>query len=197
VADLDKIKEAELIERARSGDAGSFSALVELYQQRAIHAANGLVGNLEDARDMAQEAFVKAYEKLDTFESQSRFYTWFYRILVNTCRDFLRRQKVRGAFSFWLGKQEEADPAANVADRAENASDAAEHRDLGRVVNEALEKLPFRQRSVFALRYLEGQSLDEISQSLDISVGAVKAHLWQACEKMRGILKDVWEGEQP
>lgn len=191
-----KIFEAELIEKARSGDPGSFSALVERYQQRAVHTAFGLVGNLEDARDMAQEAFVKAYERLDGFRSESGFYTWFYRILVNTCKDFLRKQKMRRTFSFWLGKdEEEEDPAQKIEDHAENAADAASHRDLGRAVNEAMEKLPFRQKSVFALRYLEGQSLEEISQSLDISVGTVKAHLWQACEKMRVALKGVWEND--
>ncbi len=200
VPEIDRQQELDFIDKARGGDTGSFSALVELYQARAVHAAYSLVGNFEDARDLAQEAFVKAYEKLDGFQSQSRFYTWFYRILVNTCKDFLRKQKFRRAFSFWLGPEdegEETDPLQNVADRSENAYQALENRDLGRVVNEALEGLPFQQKSVFALRYLEGQSLEEISQALEISVGAVKAHLWHACEKMRTRLKGVWEGEKP
>lgn len=198
MASVDREQEQALIEKARSGDTGSFSALVELHQARAVHAAYSVVGNFEDARDLAQEAFVKAYEKLDGFQSESRFYTWFYRILMNTCKDFLRKQKLRRTFSFWLGKEEEGEPvdqAAQVPDRSENAAEAAASRDLGRLVSEALEGLPFRQRSVFALRYLEGQSLEEIAVSLDISVGAVKAHLWHACEKMRATLKGVWEND--
>lgn len=197
VAETGKARETGFIERARGGDASSFSALVELYQARAIHTAYSLVGNFEDARDLAQEAFVKAYERLDGFQSASGFYTWFYRILVNTCKDFLRKKKVRRAVSFWLGREENEggmDPVLNVPDRSENAQEALENRDLGRLVNEALEALPFRQKSVFTLRYLEGRSLDQISQILDISLGAVKAHLWHACRKMRSALEGVRDG---
>ena len=192
VVQRNKLQELDLVEKARSGDLGSFSALVELHQQRAVHAANGFVGNLEDARDMAQEAFVKAYERLDGFQSESSFYTWFYRILANTCKDFLRKKKVRRAFSFWLGKEEdeEMDPVANVADTAKDAGEELVNKELGAQLNEALEKLPFRQKSVFVSRYLEGMSLEEISQSLSISVGAVKAHLWQAGQKMRIYLRE-------
>jgi RNA polymerase sigma-70 factor, ECF subfamily len=193
-AQIDKIQESELIGKARGGDSGSFSALVEAYQERAVHAAYSFTGNLEDARDLAQEAFVKAYQNLAGFQSESRFYTWFYRILMNTCKDFLRKQKLRRTFSFWLPQEEgdeETSALSNVAERSENAAQAAANRDLGRVVNEALGELPFRQRSVFALRYMEGMTLEEIAQCQSISVGAVKAHLWHACQKMRGKLKDV------
>jgi RNA polymerase sigma-70 factor, ECF subfamily len=197
MAEIDKLEELQLIEKARGGDTRSFSALVELHQERAVHAAYSFTGNLEDARDLAQEAFVKAYEKLEGFHSESSFYTWFYRILVNTCKDFLRKQKLRRTFSFWLSREddEEGDALSNLADRSENAADAAASRDLGRVMNEALAALPFRQRSVFALRYMEGMSLEEIAKSQEISVGAVKAHLWHACGKMREKLKGIWEAD--
>ena len=185
-----KLDEASLIEEARSGNASSFSVLVEIYQERAIHAANSFVGNLEDARDIAQEAFVKAYENLGRFEAQSRFYTWLYRILINTCKDFLRKKKFRQTFSFWFGREEEEglDPVVNVVDPSKNASESLLNRELGTSISEALETLPSRQKSVFILRYLEGMSLNEISQTLSLSVGAVKAHLWQAGQKMRIIL---------
>ena len=185
------LKEAAFIEEARGGNASSFSALVELYQERAIHTANSFVGNLEDARDIAQEAFVKAYENLSRFSGQSRFYTWFYRILVNTCKDFLRKKKLRQTFSFWFSREEEEglDPMSNIPDPSRNASDDLLNRELGGAIQGALETLPARQKSVFILRYLEGMSLNEISETLSISLGAVKANLWQAGQKMRAMLK--------
>ena len=188
-----KTNEEVLLEQARSGDVRSFSALVELYQQRAVHAANVLVGNLEDAKDAAQEAFVKAYENLGNFKGDSRFYTWFYRILMNCCKDFLRKKKFRQTFSFWFGRQEDEslDPMMNMPDAAPDASERLLSRELGTQVSQAMDKLPFRQKSVFVLRYLEGLSLNEIAETLHISVGAVKANLWQAGQKMRHYLGGV------
>lgn len=194
VVHVNKTEEYALIDKARGGDTSSFSALVELHQERAIHTANSFLGNFEDARDIAQEAFVKAYENLDSFKSESRFYTWFYRILLNQCKDFLRKKKVRRAFSFFFAtaQDEDLDPMANVPDSAKNPGQMMADRELGSALNEALEKLPFRQKSVFVLRYLEGLSLEDISESLGVTVGAVKAHLWQAGKKMRAYLKDQW-----
>ena len=193
---VDKIQELELIEKARSGDTESFSALVELHQERAIHAANALVGNFEDARDLAQEAFVKAYENLDRFESKSRFYTWLYRILANTCKDFLRKRKLRRSFSFWFGKEEDEslDPISRVADGSKNAVEMLENRELGFAVQNAVNTLPFRQKLVFTLRYIEGLSLEDISDSMNITIGAVKANLWQAGQKMQNLLKEEYHG---
>jgi RNA polymerase sigma-70 factor (ECF subfamily) len=187
------INEKTLIELARGGDASSFSALVQEYQERAIHTAYAMIGNFEDARDVAQDSFVKAYSQLGSFKEQSKFYTWFYRILANTCKDFLRKKKIRQVISFWVGGRDEegeaADAVAQVRSAGKTAPEELIDRELGAQIREALEKLPFRQRSVFGLRYLEGLSLEEIAQDLGISVGAVKANLWQAGEKMRKNLK--------
>lgn len=190
---INKLDERSLIERARGGDTDAFSALVELHQERALHAANSFVGNMEDARDLAQEAFIKAYENLDNFKLDSKFYTWLYRILMNTCKDFLRKKKIRKTFSFFFGKDEdgdEADPVANITDTQENAREGLDRKNFSVVVQAALEQLPFRQRSVFVLRYTESMQLDEIAESMQITVGAVKANLWQAGQKMKILLKD-------
>ena len=186
------LKENILVDQARSGDVESFSALVEFHQERAVRAAYGFVGNLEDARDIAQEAFVKAYERLADFKGQSKFYTWLYRILVNGCKDFLRKKKWRQTFSFWFGKEEDEslDPTLQIADSAKNASEFLINKELGAALSQALEALPFRQKSVFVLRYLEGLGLNEIAEALRISVGAVKANLWQANQKMKRLLSE-------
>ena len=188
-----KQNEQVLVDEARGGNTGSFSALVERYQERAIHAAYSMVGNLEDARDIAQEAFVKAYGSLAGFKAESKFYTWFYRILVNQCKDFLRKKKLRQTFSFWFSEEEEdtMDPVAMIPDKSKDASETLLNRELGSQVEEAMETLPFRQKTVFVLRYLEGLGLSDIAETLHITVGAVKANLWQASQKMRTILGGI------
>ena len=185
--------ENELIQSARSGDIRSFSALVQIYQERAVHIAYSFLGNFEDARDIAQEAFVKAYENLGTFKAESRFYTWFYRILVNACKDFLRKKKVRQHLSFWFHQDNNGDEEAmlNVADHEKNALEQLENRELGNEITKALEKLPDQQRYSFSLRYLEGLSIEEIAENMDLSTGAVKAHLWQAGQKMQKFLSGI------
>jgi RNA polymerase sigma-70 factor (ECF subfamily) len=190
--------EQQLLEKARSGDTESFSALVELFQERAVRAAWSVTGNLEDARDLAQDAFVKAYENLGRFDGRSGFYTWFYRILLNTCKDFLRRQKVRKTFSFWFGRDEEGEEAEfDPPSPAPNSRDDADSRALGDATSEALARLPERQREVFMLRYLEGLDLKAIADATGTSLGAVKANLWHASQKMREALKAFrTEGEE-
>lgn len=186
-------KEEELVLQARGGDLKSFSALVQSYQERAIRIAHSFVGNFEDARDMAQEAFVKAYENLDSFKEESRFYTWFYRILVNTCKDFLRKKKIRRYLSFWLnrdGDGKDLDPVMNVETHAKNAAQELVNEELGAAITKALDRLPFQQRTAFSLRYLEELSLEEVSESMGVSVGAVKATLWQAGQKMQKFLAE-------
>lgn len=188
-------KEKELIERARQKDTRAFAALVELHQERAIHTAYSFIGNFEDARDIAQDAFMKAYDHLDTFKGESRFFTWFYRILANASKDFLRKKKVRQHLSFWFGPQgeEDYDPMEKLAVTHKTASDSAIDRETESQVFEAMNHLPYRQRLAFCLRYLDGLSIEEISQSMAISVGAVKANIWQAVQKMRHYLGNTIE----
>ncbi|HTL70214.1 MAG TPA: RNA polymerase sigma factor [Candidatus Eisenbacteria bacterium] len=184
--------ETDLLARAREGDIDAFSRLVELYQERAIRTAYAILGDMEDARDQAQEAFVKAYRSLSDFKVQSRFYTWFYRILLNTCKDHLRKKKVRGFVRLWTGRTDEDE--AELPDAPDDAPDAAETlmgRELSAEIQKALESLPLQQRTAFALRYYEGLSVLETAESMDLSEGAVKAHLWQAGQKMKKIL-DAW-----
>lgn len=180
-------KEILLVQQARGGDIRSFSALVEIHQERAVHIAYSFLGNFEDARDIAQEAFVKAYQSLENFKAESKFYTWFYRILVNACKDFLRKKKVRHHLSFWLrqDKEDEEDPLENITDHAKDASEELANRELGNEIFLALDRLPPQQRSTFSLRYLDGMSLEEISENMGLSMGAVKANLWQAGQKMQ------------
>ncbi len=192
--------ETEFLSRSRSGDTRAFSAVVEFYQERAIRIAYSFLGNWEDARDSAQEAFIKAFKNLGSFKAESRFYTWFYRILANECKDHLRKKKVRGFISLWAGRAsgsetEEESPEAKVAAKESDASKQLENKELGEKIFWVIRKLPFQQQNAFSLRYLEGLSMEEIADHMSLSVGAVKAHLWQAGRKVREILKKTMTTE--
>jgi RNA polymerase sigma-70 factor (ECF subfamily) len=179
--------ETLLIEKARAKDLRAFSELVMLYQEKMLHVAYSFVGNREDARDLAQETFVKAYGALKDFKGDSRFSTWLYRILANTCKDFLRKKSVRWNL-FAAPLEEEPDqPRAEdrIASTAADARDFIERQEMDTAIREALETLPVQQKTVFAMRYLEGLSLAEIAEAMNLSEGAVKAHLWQAGQKMQ------------
>ena len=179
--------EGQLIQEARQGNPRSFSLLVEAHQEKIIHAALSFLGNMEDAKDAAQEAFIKAHQHLHSFNEKSRFSTWLYRILVNHCKDFIRKKKNR---------QTDELNAETLYSTAPDARGELISREIEKEIHRALEKLPFQQRGVFTLRYLEGLKLDEIAESLNLSTGAVKAHLWQAGQKMRQTLAHHFSGQE-
>ncbi len=189
-------QERKLTVRAREGDVQAFGALVALYQERSIRLAYSLLGNWEDSRDAAQEAFVKAYQALKSFKSESLFSTWFYRILVNHCRDFQRRRKVRSHLAqdiTGFAGEDETPPENRIPSVSPDPLARTLDRELETRIREDLKTLPERQRTVFSLRYFDGMTLHEIAQTLMISEGAVKAHLWQAGEKMKSRLSDYLE----
>ncbi len=186
-----------LASRAKQGDTLAFSRLVETYEEKAIHTAYSFLGNMEDARDAAQESFVKAYQALGSFKGGSKFSTWLVRIVINQCKDVLRKKKTRNFFG-WApgGETEEKDPVQNLESRLPDSRKQLMDREMEAAVREAMDKLPFQQKGVCALRYLEGMSLEEIAESLDLSVGAVKAHLWQGGQKMKKSLRQWMPGAE-
>lgn len=181
--------EKELIEKAKAQDRAAFSELVKRHQEKMLHAAYSFLGNREDASDAAQEMFVKAYHSLPGFKGNSSFSTWLYRILANQCKDFLRKKNVRKNLSVSLRRDEEDTnavlPEEKIPSAQLDALEQLESREMGSLIQEAVGTLPFQQKSVFTLRYMEGLSLQEIADSLELSEGAVKAHLWQASQKMQ------------
>ena len=177
-----------LLARAQSGDAQAFSSLVGLYEEKAIHTACALLGNMEDARDAAQEAFVKAYQGLKSFKGSSQFSTWLTRIVINQCKDMMRKKKNMKFFTFFSREEDEKDemdPMDRLASPQPDSRKAAMDREIEEQVRKSLEKLPVQQKTIFALRYLEGMSLEEIAEAMSLTTGAIKAHLWQAGQKMK------------
>ena len=187
-ATTDIEQEQKWVTAARGGSMNAFSALVALYEERSIRMAYSLLGNWEDARDNAQEAFVKAYQALPKFKAESRFSTWFYRILVNQCRDFQRKQNVRRHLAASAPQpegEEEQGLEEKIPSRSPSPLSELMNREIETRVRAGLQELPERQRVVFTLRYFEGLTLQEIAEALNITEGAVKANLWQAGEKMK------------
>ena len=187
-------EEEALIRKAREGDLRSFSRIVEMHRERVMRAAYSFVGNLEDASDLSQEAFIKAYDGLKNFNFQSRFYTWLYRILINTCKDFLRRKKLQNFFIVWQKTDEESENnSQDGIELSKNAGEVLLNKELGDEIIQAIAKLPLQQRIAFSLRYLDGLLIQEVAESMELSIGAVKAHLWQAIQKMQKTLTPYLE----
>jgi RNA polymerase sigma-70 factor, ECF subfamily len=179
--------EAELIERAKKGDSKAFGNLVERYQRRVIGVALAVVRNQDDAIELAQETFIRAYENLVRFESRSSFSTWLYRIAANLAIDFRRRE---GRHNVLRG--EEADAELSRMPSAVGDSFRAAHRsELGQRINEALKELTAEHRAVILLREVEGLSYDEISEVMQCPRGTVMSRLHYARGRLRDILKDL------
>jgi len=182
--------DAELIARAREGDTEAFGELVKRYERRVVGVAIAIVHNQEDALELAQETFVRAYENLASFESRSSFSTWLYRIAANLAIDFWRRE---GRHNVLRG--EEAETELNRLPSVEGDSfKSAARSELSQKISAALEELTPEHRAVILLREVEGLSYDEISELLQCPRGTVMSRLHYARTRLRGLLKDLNEG---
>lgn len=176
--------DAELVRSFRGGNESAFSAIVTRYQNRLFQVARSILGDDDDARDLSQEAFVKAYFHLKTFREESSLYTWLYRILYNLCISHLRRKKIISFFSF-----DHYDEQLEFESDEPNPGEVCERRELMDAIMGAVETLPLRQRTVFTLRQMEGLTHGEIAKIMGITEGAVKASYFHAVRKLQSLLK--------
>ncbi len=178
--------EQELVKRARTGDQDAFEQLVLDNQNKVYSLALRMVNDRGEAEDLAQEAFLRAWQGLPSFQGESAFSTWLYRLTANVCIDFLRRKKrrqeVETAFSLEDAAWEEpADPAQDPQRQLERA-------ELDRAVAKGLETLPDHHRQVLTLREVGGLSYQEISEKLGLDLGTVKSRIARARLALRKIL---------
>jgi RNA polymerase sigma-70 factor (ECF subfamily) len=181
--------DAELIREAQKGSHRAFEELVRRYSERAYRAAFRVVRDAQIAEDVLQEALLKAYRSLRSFESRSSFYTWLYRITVNLALDRQRRDK-RGTTLEWndeIARDVEPRGVVNAPADPEVASQRVQIRAL---VAEGIQGLPDGQREVLLLREVEGLSYEEIAQSMEISKGTVMSRLHYARKKMIAFLRE-------
>lgn len=176
------------IEAVLRGDQRRFAELVDRYQRAAWRLAFGLVGNMEDAKELSQNSFVKAYRSLHRFRGQSRFSTWFYRIVVNECRNFQRWKLRRPQTESLFDLLDDSQPVPEGTDPGPNPRDAAERKELSRMISDAIQKLPVQQKIAFVLHRLNGLPLEESARVMGVREGTVKAHLFRAQERLKSIL---------
>ncbi len=180
--------ETALVERARRGDKAAFGSLVERYMRRAYHVALGLVGSPEDALDLSQDAFVRAYRARERLDPSRPFYPWYYQILRRLCFNFLRDEKARrgrlAGASPWL-----IDDAAHRA-ASQRPDRAAETATLRARLASAIERLPEREREVFVLREFEGAKYREIAHLAGIPIGTVMSRLYSARRRLANELDE-------
>jgi RNA polymerase sigma-70 factor (ECF subfamily) len=173
-----------LVGLARKGDRSAFEELVERYKQKTYHIAFGFARDREEAKDLSQDAFLKAFMNLGNFDGRSTFYTWFYRILVNVCLDHKRRRSRRSDEEFNEAVENQLDPSHPTASSATPDAHAMA-RQLSRKVGVALQALPPKQRTAFILKNHQGLSIKEIAEVMETAEGTVKVHLHRAVTALR------------
>jgi len=181
--------EAELIERARTGDTGAFGILVERYQRRVVGVAMAVVHDQEDALELAQETFVRAFENVGKFESRSSFSTWLYRIAANIAIDFRRRERRHPTMR---GDEAEIE-LQRLPSKLGDAFKETQRGEMAERIRRALDQLTPEHRAAILLREVEGLSYDEISDVLQCPRGTVMSRLHYARNHLRAILKDLAE----
>lgn len=181
----------QLMTDVRSGRAEAFEALFEKVRGNAFHAARSLVGSYEDAQDLTQEAFVKAYKARESYDPSQPFLPWFHRILRNTCFSFLRKRgrlRERSIHQAAHTPDGEYEPWEIVDESAPSPSAGAEAAERDAVFTEALEKLKARDREIIVLRHFQELSYKEIALALSIPEGTVMSRLFHARNRLKAHL---------
>jgi RNA polymerase sigma-70 factor (ECF subfamily) len=185
--------DAELVRQTLCGNTAAYNGLVQRYQRQVYNLAYRMLGNAEDAGDLVQETFLRAYSALASFRQDASFLTWLYKITSNLCIDQLRSRKSKGALSLEVELEEGREPASES--RASAPEDSAVRGAVQDVVHKAILNLPERYRVVVIMRHLQDMSVDEIARTLDLPTGTVKTHLFRARELLRERLCPVLEME--
>ncbi len=178
--------ESVLVRAAKQGDISAFEELVKRYDRNVFRIAQHITQNREDAEDVVQDAFLKAYENLKNFQEQSKFYTWLVRIAVNEALMRLRRRRPERMVSLDEDvKTEEDSMPREVADWSPNPEQQYSQEELRDILTRTIQGLPSSFRTVFVLRDVEGLSTEETAEALGLSIPAVKSRLLRARLQLR------------
>lgn len=184
--------ELECLRRAQAGDLDAYDTLVRRHQSRVYSAVYHLTSNHEDANDLTQVAFIKAFRVLKTFKGDSSFFTWVYRIAVNRTLNFLKQRRNRKPHLSLddLDFNAETDPDVVAFVSENNPRREATLSELQRILNVALQKLSERHRLVVTMHDIQGMTHEEIAKVLGCSVGTVRSRLFYARQQLQGHLSD-------
>lgn len=179
-------EDRDLILQLKKGKMKAFKKLVEKYKKPAFFIALGLVGNREDAYDLSQEAFIRVYGSLDRFDPRHKFFSWFYAILSNLCKNHLRGREIRDRYI----KNIDAE-MNNQADPMPGPEVLAERSERSLRLWQEISKLPYEFKEIIILKHFRGHSYKEISEMLNIPLGSVMSRLYHARKKLKDNLSDI------
>lgn len=185
---LTQDEERRAIDRVLSGDADAFALLVDAHSKLVYNLCLRMSGNEQDAWDLSQEAFLKAYTNLSVFRGDSRFSSWLYKLTTNVCLDFLRKQNRQKTVPLTYETGDGQEESLPIPDERFSPETEAERRELQAAVRRGLAQLPEGQREILVLRELGQLSYEEIAGQLHLEPGTVKSRIFRARKKLCGIL---------
>lgn len=184
---MDATEVAAVLARARQGDSEAFRTLVERHSRRAFQLAYRITGNEQDAEDVVQESFIRAYRQLGRFEARAHFGTWLHRIVANCSVDLIRTRRARYDHASTDG----LDPAEQPETDAPNPERLAASAQIQQTVAAAMTELSPLERAAFTLRHYEGRSIAEIGKTLGLGTSATKHSVFRAVRKLRAALEPL------
>lgn len=188
-------EESRIVQKVLKGDVNAFETLVLAYEKSVYNITLRMTGNSEDASDMTQEAFIKAYNSLQSFRGDSKFSVWIYRIATNVCLDFLRSRSRKPTVSLSVEDKDGDEVELDVADESQSPEQLLDRQMTRESVRRGLETLTPEYRQILLLREIQGLSYDEISQCLGLEVGTVKSRIFRARKKLCAFL--IQDGNIP
>lgn len=187
--DLMKNYESRLVDQAKNGDRNAFREIVEDNKKRIFYLAYDLTGSQQDAEDLSQDVFIKAFRSMHTFKGEASIGTWLYRITLNTFLDQKRKKSYQAEKNQNpLDEHLQAEPVFSGNPSSTNPETYAESKQIQMHIEQALEHLSPRERSVFVMRHMQGMSGKTVGELLRISEGTVKAFMSRAIKKLQNVL---------
>jgi len=184
-----------LVKRCQAGDSSAFNELVTRYRTKVFTMVYGMVQNEQDAWDLAQEGFLKAWRSIHRFKGQSSFYTWLYRIMTNVTIDSLRRKGIHGEAEFDDRiSPDSVEPGSRTTPSSVPLPyKKVEHNEIRQRIDQAIAKLSAEHRAVIVMKEIEDLQYSEIAEILECSIGTVMSRLFYARKKLQSLLRDVYE----
>jgi RNA polymerase sigma-70 factor (ECF subfamily) len=179
------------IKQVKKGDQNAFGEIVELYKDRVYHVCFRMLGNKQEAEDAAQEAFIRAYMNISSFNQDLKFSTWIFRIATNLCIDRIRKKKPDYYLDAEVAGTDGLTMYSQIASDAPLPEKELESQELQETIQQEILKLPEKYRSAIVLKYIEELSLNEISEILDLPLGTVKTRIHRGREALRKQLRHV------
>lgn len=184
------LEDDALVKEARNGDEQSYKRLVNKYERALYYHILKMVNDKEQVEDLVQEAFVKAFDNLESYNTNYAFSTWLYRIATNHTIDYLRKKKLQTLSIDKPRKTKSGEMEMQLEDQSAQADRSIIRKQRQNIVQHAIDELPEKYRKVIRLRHMEEKSYQEISEELDKPLGTVKAHIFRAREMLYKSLKD-------